>query len=233
MKKNKYWLYILICLMILNILLWAYYDSSLQLLAKNETDSILDYKQHIINTTEFVHDNDIMSTNNITETLNKTKKENSNLNTSDNKDLNNQTSTKQTEYNNDKDCIIRIPDIQLEKIVYTGNHREQYLKDYGFITATYDMQYINGGNYIICGHASRLYGHSLNRIKELQKGSQIYIDYENGTDTFIVTNIAFKDRNNCSEYFEQTNTSNILTIISCARYVTDTSYIIIQAQKQT
>jgi LPXTG-site transpeptidase (sortase) family protein len=129
----------------------------------------------------------------------------------------------------DKDCIIRIPDIDLEKIVYTGTNRETHLSRYELITASDDMQYMNGGNYIICGHASRLYGHSLNRIKEVQKGSLIYIESQQGIDTYTVNNVSFADRYHSSEYYNQSDEA-MLTIISCARYVSDTSYIIVQAK---
>ena len=37
-------------------------------------------------------------------------------------------------------------------------------KNLFLITADAHMRYKNGGNYIICGHASKLYGHSLNRL---------------------------------------------------------------------
>jgi LPXTG-site transpeptidase (sortase) family protein len=131
--------------------------------------------------------------------------------------------------NGNIDCIIRIPSIDLEKIVYTGTDRISHLDQYELITASEDMQYINGGNYIICGHASRLYGHSLNRIKELETGDVIYIDTQKGTDTYTVQKIFFANRYKCSEYFTQSQ-KPALTIISCARYVSDNSYIIVQAQ---
>lgn len=126
------------------------------------------------------------------------------------------------------DCILKIPDINLEKIVYTGVERNHLLEDYNLVTAADDMNYKNGGNYIICGHASRLYGHSLNRLKEIQKDMNLYIETKTGTDCYIIKNIFYEDRNLSSKYFEQTN-SQLVTIISCARYVSDTSYIIIQA----
>jgi sortase A len=127
------------------------------------------------------------------------------------------------------DCVIRIPAIQLEKVVYTGTDRLSHLEQYELITASEDMKYINGGNYIICGHASRLYGHSLNRIKEIKAGDLIYVDTKEGTDTYTVKKISFADRDKSCDFFSQSDVPT-LTIISCARYVSDKSYIIVQAQ---
>jgi sortase A len=127
------------------------------------------------------------------------------------------------------DCVIRIPSIDLEKLVYTGTSRLSHLESYELITASEDMRYVNGGNYIICGHASRIYGHSLNRIKELKTGDLIYVDTKNGTETYTVYKISFVNRDKSCEYFFQTDVST-LTIISCARYVSDNSYIVVQAQ---
>ncbi|MGN0153766.1 MAG: sortase domain-bontaining protein [Lachnospiraceae bacterium] len=129
---------------------------------------------------------------------------------------------------NDKDCIITIPDINLEKIVYTGSQREEYLKDYGLITANPDMRYKNGGNYIICGHASRLYGHSLNRLHEIKKGSLIQIQTEYNIDQYIVNEVYYENMNNTSRYCNQTNDRTI-TIISCAKNVSRESYIVVHA----
>lgn len=126
------------------------------------------------------------------------------------------------------DCILSIPEIELEKIVYTGTERLDYLKEYGLATASDNMQYANGGNYIICGHASRLYGHSLNRIKEIQKGTLIYIKTPDGKDEYIVDNVTFENMYETSKYCNQTPEQRV-TIISCAKYISKESYIVIQA----
>lgn len=126
------------------------------------------------------------------------------------------------------DCILTIPDINLEKIVYSGDNRLEHLKEYGLATASDTMEYKNGGNYIICGHASRMYGHSLNRIKEVKKGDTIYIKTRNGSDRYIVKQVRFENMNKTSRYCNQTETRQ-LTIISCAKYVSKSSYIVITA----
>lgn len=138
-------------------------------------------------------------------------------------------STNKTDPNNDVDCIISIPDIDLLKNVYTGSKRNTYLEQYNLITATDDMEFANGGNYIICGHSSRLYGHSLNRIKEIKKKALIYILYNNKKYTYSVKRIYFDHKDNINTYFNQTENPQI-TIVSCAKYFSEDGYIIIQAE---
>lgn len=130
--------------------------------------------------------------------------------------------------NNDADCILSIPDINLEKIVYTGKDQEAHLKNYELVTADPYMYYKNGGNYIICGHASKLYGHSLNRIKELKKGTEIQIKTETRTDLYIVKAVNYENMYQTSKYCNQTKEKSI-TIISCAKNISKESYIVIHA----
>lgn len=129
------------------------------------------------------------------------------------------------------DCILIIPDINLEKIVYTGKNREQHLENYELITASENMEYGNGGNYIICGHASRLYGHSLNRLKEVKKGTKIQIRTKEKNEEYIVNKVTYENMNNTSKYCNQTQ-NNTLTIISCAKYISEESYIVIHAERK-
>ncbi len=138
---------------------------------------------------------------------------------------NNRNNTKK-EFNGD--CIIEIPDIDLSKIVYSGNDRLKHLEKYELVTAASDMNYSNGGNYIICGHASRLYGHSLNRLREVYKGTliRIWANYE--VDEYEVNRVFYVDMNDTNEYCKQNNQKE-LTIISCAKYISKESYIVIKA----
>ncbi len=126
------------------------------------------------------------------------------------------------------DCILSIPDIELKKIVYTGTDRMEHLAQYSLVTASDTMKYINGGNYIICGHASRLYGHALNRIREIKKGNRLYIETSHGKDCYIVQQIKYEKMKETSRYCNQTSQRQI-TIISCAKYVSKESYIVITA----
>lgn len=131
----------------------------------------------------------------------------------------------------DEDCIISIPEINLKKIIYTGKKREEHLSNYDLVTATNNMYYKNGGNYIICGHASKLYGHSLNRLNELKEGDNIYIQTKNKKDIYTVDQITYENMKHTSKFCKQTNTKE-LTIISCAKYISKESYIVIHAKKQ-
>lgn len=130
------------------------------------------------------------------------------------------------------DCILSIPVIDLMKNVYSGSDRAKHLEQYELITATDDMQYKNGGNYIICGHASRLYGHSLNRIKEIRKGDIIFVNTADNTDKYIVNEVSYENMYNTSNYCNQT-VDKTLTIISCAKYISDESYIVIHAELES
>lgn len=130
------------------------------------------------------------------------------------------------------DCILVIPTIDLKKYVYSGKNRDWHLEQYELVTASDDMQYCNGGNYIICGHASRLYGHSLNRLKELQVGDNLYIQSFEHIDKYKIDTIEYCDRDYSEKYYVQTN-QPIITIISCAKNVSANSYIIIQAKYLT
>lgn len=127
------------------------------------------------------------------------------------------------------DCILIIPSIEINKYVYTGTKREQYLEQYHLITAAQDMKYQNGGNYIICGHYSKLYGHSLNRLKELNVGDDVTIWYREDLDTYKVTSISYINMKNTTQYCNQTNERE-LTIISCAKYEGKDKYLVVKCK---
>ncbi len=131
--------------------------------------------------------------------------------------------------NQSEDCILSIPDINLEKIVYTGRERDLHLKNYELITADANMRYKNGGNYIICGHASRLYGHSLNRLQEVKKDTIIEIITKNKTEQYIVYKVNYENMYQTSRYCNQTKEKTV-TIISCAKNISKESYIVIHAK---
>ncbi len=130
-----------------------------------------------------------------------------------------------------QDCILYIPSISLEKVVYTGKNRAVHLENYELITSAADMRYLNGGNYIICGHSSRIYGHSLNRMKELKIGDEVIIWLSHQMDKYYVSNISYEKMENTSKYCLQTESRQI-TILSCARYVGEDTYIVITCKPQ-
>ncbi len=162
-----------------------------------------------------------------------TYKEESNNQTIDNK-KNSDTSDSNTQSDHeqnierDVDCIINIPDIDLTKKVYTGNNREKHLDNYELITATPDMKYSNGGNYIICGHASQLYGHSLNRLSEVLEYTRIQIWANNEVENYVVKEVKYVNMHETSEYCNQTRKKQI-TILSCAKNISPESYIVVIA----
>ena len=163
---------------------------------------------------------------------NKNQKEYVSLQKSNSKDIaGRKNGNHKNNHNNDKDCIIEIDEIGLSKIVYNGNNRQKHLDNYELVTATSDMNYSSGGNYIICGHASRLYGHSLNRLKEVHKYALIRIWANKSVDEYVVDKVYFEDMDKTDEYCRQTNKDQI-TIVSCARYISSNSYIIVKANKK-
>lgn len=127
------------------------------------------------------------------------------------------------------DSIMSIPSISLEKIVYTGDLREERLEQYDLITAAKDMTYLNGGNYIVCGHYSQVYGHSLNRLKELKKGDYVYINSNNILHKYKVYSKTYETMTDTSSFCTQTEQRE-LTIISCARYIGADQYIVIKCK---
>ena len=127
------------------------------------------------------------------------------------------------------DCVVSIPKIDLEKNVYTGTMREKELEQYHLITATDNMLYSNGGNYIICGHNSRVYGHSLNRLHELEKGDKVYICFQNKRYEYKVYSIQYENMYQTSEYMQQTQDKE-LTIFSCSKNRDKKEYIIVKCQ---
>ena len=127
------------------------------------------------------------------------------------------------------DCILIIPSIDLKKYVYTGKQREVHLEQYELITATDDMKYQNGGNYIICGHYSKLYGHSLNRLKEITRSDDVIIWKNNKKTKYKVSSITYVNMNNTEQYCKQSKEQQI-TIISCAKYEGANKYIVVKCE---
>ncbi len=129
------------------------------------------------------------------------------------------------------DCIIKIPCIDLEKIVYTGNTREIQLQNYNLITAAADMTYSHGGNYIICGHNSQLYGHSLNRLDEVLVDELVYIYWKDKIHQYRIISKEYEDMMNTSKFCKQTEKRE-LTIISCAKHIGPDQYIVIRCKSE-
>ena len=134
---------------------------------------------------------------------------------------------KESEIPKGYDCVIKIPSIDLEKIVYTGVERELQLEKYNLITASADMKYEYGGNYIICGHDSKIYGHSLNRLDEVKKGDAVYIYYNGRIYTYRIEMKDYECMSNTSRFCEQSEKSQV-TIISCAKDIGPDQYIVIR-----
>lgn len=130
---------------------------------------------------------------------------------------------------NEVDSILHIPKINLNKFVYNGSRRKKHLDSYQLITATNDMKFKNGGNYIICGHTSRIYGYSLNRLKELDINDQIIMIDKNFIQTkYNIVSVDYINMFESNQYAKQSK-NNIITIISCAKIKSKDYYIVVKA----
>ncbi len=127
------------------------------------------------------------------------------------------------------DCVLIIPSIDLKKYVYSGKQRETHLEQYELVTATDDMKYMNGGNYIICGHYSKLYGHSLNRLKDISELDEVIIWHNDKQTKYKVSSVSYMNMNNTSQYCNQSNNRQI-TILSCAKYEGKNKYIVVRCE---
>ena len=232
-KKDRIrYYFITICLLICFILIMFYYKEidNIHKMEMQETKKINELKnQFDIDMGKSVNDpsdNDITCIN-----ISDDPDIDKNINSDNNNTIFNNTDNSGKKQSIYEDCIIEIPDINLSKIVYSGIDREKKLDEYDLITAASDMKFSNGGNYIICGHASRLYGHSLNRLREVHKGTLIRIWAKYGVDEYEVKKVYFDNMDNTSDYCKQTD-ANEITIVSCAKYISVNSYIIVKAIKK-
>ena len=237
-KKSINIFFIIIIVMIFIILIFIYsfkisHIHNIEIQEKQNVESIKN-KYHETIDKSVKHDNNNYYTdkNTIFNPINEEKydrdESENNVNIMNNNNTSNYNDDKENIKKKSADCIIEIPDIDLSKIVYTGMSREKHLDNYELVTATPDMKFSNGGNYIICGHASRLYGHSLNRLGEVHKDSLIQIWCNDKVVDYIVKDVYYENMNNTDKYCKQT-TQKEITIISCAKYISKESYIVIKA----
>lgn len=115
------------------------------------------------------------------------------------------------DYYGEVDCILQINSIDLEKPVICGNN-DYNLKRHLLVTADQNTKYENGGTYIILGHNSNIYGHSFNRLKEIQLGDEIDIIHEDSINLYIVSSIDSKERGEEGDFFNQTGENKVILV---------------------
>lgn len=83
--------------------------------------------------------------------------------------------------------ILRIPAIELESPVLKGSTKQNL----NLSVATIEPTGTPGadGNFVITGHNSRTYGRHFNRLDEIKKGDELFVDTRTGNYVYKVTDI--------------------------------------------
>ena len=127
------------------------------------------------------------------------------------------------DYKGQIDGILEIPSINIHAPVITGDNQYN-LSKYLFVTGN-NIKF-NNGDYVILGHQSKLYGHSFNRILELENNDSIYIHNNGLVYEYSIYNIIIIPKDYEIRYIEEENTIGDLIILSCNKNKTDNAYTI-------
>lgn len=118
------------------------------------------------------------------------------------------------------DSILVIDKINLKKAVIRGNTIEDNdynLSLYYFVTA--DLSTTLNGNYIIYGHSSQVYGHSFNRLDELQIGDTFYLIQNGIRYNYQVEAVDRALRSQSQPYFP--DLEKRVTLVSCEKHLAE------------
>lgn len=116
------------------------------------------------------------------------------------------------------DSVLVIDKINLKKAVIRGNSMDDNdfnLSLYYFVTA--DLSTDLEGNYIIYGHSSQVYGHSFNRLDELQKGDNFYLIQNGVRYDYQVEAVDRALRSESRPYFP--DLEQRVTLVSCEKHL--------------
>lgn len=117
-------------------------------------------------------------------------------------------------YKGEIDSILVIDKINLKKAIIRGEYNDYNLDRYYFVTAD-QLAVLGQDNYIIYGHCSRTYGHSFNRLEELEVGDEFQLIQGPHTYDYVVSNVRRELRENASQYL---NTgANTVQLLSCEK----------------
>ena len=112
------------------------------------------------------------------------------------------------------DSILIIDKINLKKAIIRGEYNDYNLDRYYFVTAD-QLAVLGQDNYIIYGHCSQTYGHSFNRLEELEVGDVFQLIQGANTFDYVVSNVRRELRENASQYL---NTGeNTVQLLSCEK----------------
>lgn len=117
-------------------------------------------------------------------------------------------------YVGEVDSILIIDKINLKKAIIRSADNDYNLERYFFVTADMDSE-LGEDNYVIYGHCSTTYGHSFNRLDELEVGDEFrlikgYIEY-----CYIVNNVTRELRENSAMML--VTDSNTVQLVSCEK----------------
>ncbi len=117
-------------------------------------------------------------------------------------------------YKGEIDSILIIDKINLKKAIIRGEYNDYNLDRYYFVTAD-QLAVLGRDNYIIYGHCSQTYGHSFNRLEELEVGDAFQLIQGTHTYDYVVSNVRRELRENASQYL---NTGeNTVQLLSCEK----------------
>ena len=117
-------------------------------------------------------------------------------------------------YKGTVDSILVIDKIGLKKAIIRGTENDYNLSRYLFVTA--DQTSVLGvDNYVIYGHCSQTYGHSFNRLDEMQVGDGFQLIQGTETYQYTVTDIQLELRENASSLLS--TGSNTVQLVSCEK----------------
>lgn len=112
------------------------------------------------------------------------------------------------------DSILVIDKIGLAKAIIRGTDNDYNLSKYLFVTAD-QTSVLGEDNYVIYGHCSQTYGHSFNRLDEVQVGDSIQLIQGTETYQYTVTNIQLELRENAAALLS--TGSNTVQLVSCEK----------------
>ena len=118
------------------------------------------------------------------------------------------------------DCILKIPSINLEKPIYNKN-TTTYLEKYYLVTAYDNMNFKEGGTYIIYGHNSYVENVSFQKLPRIKLNDTVIIEYQNKDYEFVVTEIQTANTEQISDYFIQAE--NKIVLVACTNQSTKTN----------
>ena len=118
------------------------------------------------------------------------------------------------------DCILKIPSINLEKPIY-NKKTTTYLEKYYLVTAYDNMNFKEGGTYIIYGHNSYVENVSFQKLPRIKLNDTVIIEYQNKDYEFVVTEIQTANTEQISDYFIQAE--NKIVLVACTNQSTKTN----------